>query len=104
MRIRRKLAVVAVTAALAALGVASTAQALPNGNDAKGSTGSCIDNLYGNATNEAPGRPGIIPSLSPGPRTLSGNFISVGDVQKGARALNLGLTGGEINQLICTFP
>jgi hypothetical protein len=96
--------VVAALAAIGAMAAPGTAMALPNGNDAKGSVGSCIDNLHGNATNPRPDGPGVLPSLAPGPHTVAGGFLSVGEVHQAARALFPDATGVEINRAICLFP
>ena len=97
-----------MVAALATIGATRGARAprsaLPNGNDAKGSVGSCIDNLHGNATNPRPDGPGVLPSLAPGPHTMAGGFLSVGEVHQAARELFPDATGVEINKAICLFP
>ena len=89
---------------IAALAAPSTAAALPNGNDSKGSIGSCIDNLHGNATNPRPDGPGALPSLAPGPHTMAEGFLSVGEVHQLAREAFPDATGREINEAICLFP
>lgn len=74
--------------------------------------GGCVDNLYGNATNERPSGNGVLPSQSPGPFVNTGfnepprndrtMGLSVGNVmQLGTGA---GLTGQETMEIICTFP
>ena len=65
--------------------------------------GGCIDDVYGNATNERPGGHGVLPSQSPGPFVNTGVNVaprndrvrgaSIGDVQKGLR--ELGLDGSD---------
>lgn len=56
---------VIVAGTLMALGMSAPAMAAP-GDHGKG-VGGCIDQLYGNATNERPSGHGVIPSQSPGP-------------------------------------
>lgn len=90
--------------AAAALALPGTALALPNDNDAQAGVAGCIDNLYGNATNDRPDGPGVLASISPGPHTLSGGFLSVGEVQQLVREIAPDATGVEVNQLMCTFP
>ena len=80
--------------------------------DSGSGNGGCIDNLYGNATNERPSGNGVLPSQSPGPFVNTGvnepprndrvRGISVGDVMQ--ITTGLGLTGAETMDLICTFP
>jgi len=99
MRTSLKAAAVAAGVALS-FGLATPALAAPgdNGNG----VGGCVDNLYGNATNPRESGHGSLPSISPGPATVGGNFISVGDVMQGARVL--GYTGNVVLPAICDFP
>ena len=63
---RRICTIIAVTVGtVLAMGVAGPASAAP-GEHGQG-VGGCIDQLYGNATNERPSGHGVIPSQSPGP-------------------------------------
>ena len=102
--------VTALVAAAAILSSAGMAHAAPG--DSGNGTGGCIDNFYGNATNPRPSGNGVLPSQSPGPfvntgfnepprndRTLG---ASVGDVMQAGTAA--GLTGAQIQAIICTFP
>jgi hypothetical protein len=63
-------AVVVAAGALSTVGFAGIAHAAPgdNGNG----VGGCIDDLYGNATNERPSGHGVLPSQSPGPSLNTG--------------------------------
>jgi hypothetical protein len=65
MRTVARTTAVAAGTVLLALGMAGTAAAAP-GDHGKG-VGGCVDQLYGNATNERPSGHGVLPSQSPGP-------------------------------------
>ena len=91
--------------AIAALALPGSALALPNDAADNGNgVGGCIDNLHGNATNDRPDGPGVLPSSSPGPHTLAGGFLSVGEVQQAANVIAPDATGREVNEFICLFP
>ena len=63
---RRSVQLAAIAAGtLLALGTAAPAMAAP-GDHGQG-VGGCIDELFGNATNERPSGHGVLPSQSPGP-------------------------------------
>src|SRR6266545_6164608 len=64
-RMKRIISVAVAAAAMSIVGLAGTAHAAP-GDEGNG-VGGCIDNLYGNATNERPSGNGVLPSQSPGP-------------------------------------
>jgi hypothetical protein len=101
---------------LGGLMIAALALFAPSAFAAPGDSGSgnggCVDNLYGNATNERPGGSGVLPSQSPGPFVNTGfnepprddrtMGLSVGDVMQIGTAA--GLTGQETMEIICTFP
>lgn len=95
----KRLARVATAIALSAMMSMGVANAAPGDND-KG-YGGCVDNFYGNATNERPDGHGVLPSLSPGPHTMSGNFISMGDVMQAVTGA--GFTGKDAQPLVCSF-
>jgi hypothetical protein len=87
--------------------VAGPAAAAPgdNGNGVGGCTSGV---LYGNTTNERPSGHGVLPSLAPGPRSVGGGFLSMGDVQQGAHDL-VGAPAGnysgrDVLEVVCTFP
>ena len=65
MRTIARTTAVAAGAMVLALGMAGPAAAAP-GEHGNG-VGGCIDQLYGNATNERPSGHGVLPSQSPGP-------------------------------------
>ena len=106
---KSKLAAFSIAAALAA-STAVPAFAAP-GDSGQG-TGGCVDNFYGNATNERPDGNGVLPSQSPGPFVNTGfnepprddrtMGLSVGDVMQ--IATGAGLTGAEAMEVICAFP
>lgn len=99
---------------VAATGVLLSATALPAfaapGDYGKG-YGGCVDNLYGNATNERPSGHGVLPSQSPGPFVNTGynepprndmvDGLGVGDFMQITTAF--GLNGKESMELICIF-
>jgi hypothetical protein len=106
----KKYLVRAAISAAALASIAGPAMAAP-GDSGQG-VGGCVDNFYGNATNERPDGNGVLPSQSPGPFVNTGfnepprddrtMGLSVGDVmQIGTGA---GLTGAETMEIICTFP
>jgi hypothetical protein len=89
------------------LALAGIAQAAP-GDEGQG-VGGCVDNLYGNATNERPSGNGVLPSQSPGP------FVNTGVNEPPRNDRTRGLSVGEVMQLsplsgretldvVCTFP
>ncbi len=96
--------------ALAMLLVVTPVFAAP-GDEGSGN-GGCVDNFYGNATNERPSGNGVLPSQSPGPFVNTGfndpprndrtSGLSVGDVMQ--ITTGLGLNGAETMDIICTFP
>lgn len=91
--------------AIAALALPGAALALPNDAADNGNgVGDCIDNLHGNATNDRPDGPGVLPSISPGPHTVAGGFLSVGQVHQAAKLIAPDATGREVNEAICLFP
>ncbi len=81
------------------------------GDNGKG-YGGCVDNFYGNATNERPSGNGVLPSQSPGPFVNTGfneaprndrtMGPSVGNVMQ--VTTSLGLNGKESMDIICVFP
>jgi hypothetical protein len=94
--------VTAVTVGMiVATGMATPAFAAPgdNGNG----VGGCVDNLYGNATNPRPSGHGVLPSEAPGPATMGGGFLSVGQVMQVART-QYDATGRPVIAFMCTFP
>lgn len=109
MNIKKFIASTAISGAVL-LSLATPAFAAPG--DSGNGYGGCIDNLYGNATNERPSGNGVLPSLSPGPFVNTGvnepprndrtMGISVGDVMQ--ITTSLGLNGQETMDIICTFP
>ena len=46
----------------------------------------------------------MLPSLAPGPHTMAGGFLSVGEVHQAAADLFPDATGREVNEAICLFP
>jgi hypothetical protein len=91
--------------AIAALALPGAALALPNDAADNGNgVGGCIDNLHGNATNPRPDGPGVLPSISPGPHTVGGGFLSVGEVHQAAKVIAPDANGREVNEAICLFP
>src|SRR5687768_14893738 len=104
---KTKLAAFSIAAALAA---SSVVPAFAAPRDEGQGVGGCVDNFYGNATNERPDGNGVLPSQSPGPFINTGfnepprddrtRALSVGDVmQLGHEA---GLNGAETHDVICT--
>ena len=87
--------------------VAGPAAAAPG--DSGNGVGGCTSGvLYGNTTNERPSGHGVLPSLAPGPRSMAGGFLSMGDVQQGVHDV-LGAPAGEYSgrdvlKFVCTFP
>jgi hypothetical protein len=99
---RTSLRAAAVTAGVVlSLGLASPAFAAPGAHG--NGVGGCVDNLYGNATNPRPSGHGTLPSLSPGPATMAGGFLSVGEVMQVART-QYDTTGVAVVQAMCSFP
>lgn len=106
----RRICIVAGGLALAPGLAIGPALAAPgdNGNG----VGGCVDNFYGNATNERPSGHGVLPSQSPGPFVNTGanepprndrvRGSSMGDVQQFAH--DFGLNGHETLAVVCTFP
>jgi hypothetical protein len=101
-----KLAAFSISAALA---VATAVPAFAAPGDEGEGFGGCIDNFYGNATNERPSGNGVLPSQSPGPfvnnptdpdNPTSGS--SMGDVMQ--VLTGLGFVGAEAQAVVCTFP
>ena len=76
-----------VAGTLLALGTVAPAAAAP-GEHGQGA-GGCIDQLYGNATNERESGHGVLPAVSPGPWALD---RSTGEV-------SFGITLGEVIKL-----
>jgi hypothetical protein len=103
---KTKLAAFSIAAALA-ISTAVPAFAAP-GDEGQG-VGGCIDNFYGNATNERPDGNGVLPSQSPGPwvnnPTDPDNPTpgpSVGDAVKFGKLLGLNAT--DLIPLLCEAP
>lgn len=99
------------TLMLGAVAVPVNAAPGDNGNG----VGGCVDNLYGNATNERPSGHGVLPSQSPGPFVNTGvnepprndrvRGASVGDVmQYEGQLVPEGLNGRETLELLCLAP
>jgi hypothetical protein len=96
---------------VAATGVflSSAAGALAAPGDNGGGYGGCVDNFYGNATNERPSGHGVLPSQSPGPWVNNPSDPdnpfwgpSMGDVMK--ITTSAGLNGKQTMDIVCTFP
>jgi hypothetical protein len=112
MIMKRIILSAALAVALSTSGMLGIGAALAAPGDNGSGNGGCVDNLYGNATNERPSGNGVLPSQSPGPFVNTGfnepprndqvRGLSVGDVmQLGTGA---GLNGQETMAIICTFP
>lgn len=99
-----------VTIALgAAVGVSVISPAFAAPGDHGSGYGGCVDNFYGNATNERPSGHGVLPSQSPGPwvnNPLDPDNPtpgpSLGDVMQVGHTL--GATGHQVLDVVCTFP
>jgi hypothetical protein len=106
----RKLLIASIAALGLVAAVALPALAAPGDNGA--GYGGCVDNLYGNATNDRPSGHGVLPSQSPGPWVNTGynepprndrtDGTSVGEVMQ--VTTDLGFNGQESMEIICTFP
>lgn len=87
--------------------VAGPAAAAP-GDNGTGVGGCTSGVLYGNTSNPRPSGNGVLPSLAPGPRSVAGGFLSMGDVQQGVHEV-LGAPAGnysgrDVLEFVCTFP
>lgn len=96
----------------AAIAMSSVLPALAAPGDNGQGFGGCVDNLYGNATNERPSGHGVLPSQSPGPfvntvfneppRNDRTRGPSMGDAMSFLNGL--GVHGQDAQVLICLFP